>query len=99
MPSGKCKSIKAKATGLIFSLFDVASAHQVPFDITYHSWYNIFFMDLPVSSFVCHSSLLAAKSVDLTVTCDGFWKSSVVFIVAGLIAKMLFEQFLIRTTV
>ena len=33
MPSDKCNSITAKATGLIFSLFDVASARQVPFGI------------------------------------------------------------------
>ena len=33
MPSDKCNSITAKATGLIFSLFDVALARQVPFGI------------------------------------------------------------------
>ena len=33
MPSDKRNSITAKATGLIFSLFDVASARQVPFGI------------------------------------------------------------------
>ena len=33
MPSDKRDSITAKATGLIFSLFDVASARQVPFGI------------------------------------------------------------------
>ena len=33
MPSDKCDSITAKATGLIFLLFDVASARQVPFGI------------------------------------------------------------------
>ena len=31
MRSGKCNSITAKVTGLIFSLFDVASARQVTF--------------------------------------------------------------------
>jgi len=31
MPSDKRNSITAKATGLIFSLFDVASAREVPF--------------------------------------------------------------------
>ena len=30
MPSDKCNSITAKATGLIFSLFDVSSAREVP---------------------------------------------------------------------
>jgi len=55
-------------------------------------------MDLPVSSFVCHSSLLTAKSVNLVVAHDGFlsqWKLSVFFIVVTLIAKELFEQLLI----
>ena len=51
MPSDKHNSIMAKATGLIFSLFNVASAGQVPFGI-YRSMDNAFSMDLPVSSFV-----------------------------------------------
>ena len=70
--------------------------------MAYHSAYNAFFMDLPVSSFVSHSSLLTAKSFDLAVVCDGFplkQKSFVFFIVATLIAEVLFEQFLIRTAV
>ena len=33
MPSDKHNSITAKATGLMFSLFDVASAQDVPFGI------------------------------------------------------------------
>ena len=33
MPSDKRNLITVKATGLIFSLFDVASARQVPFGI------------------------------------------------------------------
>ena len=33
MPSDKRNSITAKVTGLVFSLFDVASARQVPFGI------------------------------------------------------------------
>ena len=33
MPSDKRNSITAKATGLIVSLFDIASAQQVPFGI------------------------------------------------------------------
>ena len=58
-------------------------------------------MDLPVSSFVCHSSLLTAKGVDLAVARDGFplkQKSSVFFIVAIMIAEVLSKQ-LIRTAV
>ena len=59
-------------------------------------------MDLPLSSFVSHSSLLTVKSVDLVVAYDGFpskRKLSVFFIVAILIAEVLFEQFLNRTAV
>ena len=54
-----------------------------------------------MSSFVFHSSLLTAKSVDLAVARDGFpeRKSSVFFVVAILIAKVLYEQLLIRTAV
>ena len=33
MPSDKCNSITAKATGLIFSLFDVTFAQEVPYGI------------------------------------------------------------------
>ena len=70
--------------------------------LAYRSTYNAFFMDLPVSSFVSHSSLLTGKGVDLVRERDGFpskWKSSVFFIVAILIAKVLFKQFLIRIAV
>ena len=59
-------------------------------------------MALPVSFFVSHSSLRTAKSVDLVIACDGFpsyQKSSVFFIVAVLVAEVLFVQFLIRTAV
>ena len=59
-------------------------------------------MDLPVSSFVSHSSLLTGKGVDLVQARDGFpskRKSSAFFIVAILIAKVLFKQFLIRVAV
>ena len=34
MPSHKCNSTTAKATGLIFSLFDIPLAQEVPFGIT-----------------------------------------------------------------
>jgi len=57
-------------------------------------------MDLPVSFFVCHSSLLTAKRVDLVVAsftteiiCIKF------FIVVTLITKELFKQLLIHTAV
>ena len=70
--------------------------------MAYRSTYNAFFMDLLMSSFVSHSSLLTAKSVDLAVAHDGFpskQKSSIFFIVTILIAEVFFEQFLIRTAV
>ena len=70
MPSDKRNLKTAKATDLIFLLFDVASAKR--YLLAYHSTYNAFFMDLPVSSFVSHSSLLTAKSVDLVAASDGF---------------------------
>ena len=64
--------------------------------------YNVFFMDLPVSSFVYQSSLLTAKSVNLAIARDGFplyQKLSIFFIVTILIAEVLFECLLIRTAV
>ena len=70
--------------------------------MAYRSTYNALFVDLPVSSFVSHSSLLTAKTVNLVVARDGFplkQKSSVFFIVATLIAEVLFEQFLIHNAV
>jgi len=70
MPSVEHNSIMAKSAGLIFSLFDVTSAQEVP--LAYHSMCNVFFRDLPVSSFMFHSSLLTVKSVDLVVARDGF---------------------------
>ena len=70
--------------------------------MAYRSTYNAFFMNLPVSSFVSHSSLLIVKSVNLAVACDGFplkQKLSIFFIVDTMIAEVLFEQFLIHTAV
>jgi len=65
MPSDKRNSITAKAMGLIFLLFDVASSLNVPFGtpqyvqfILYGSW---------TYQFVSHSSLLTTKSVDFVV--------------------------------
>ena len=55
-----------------------------------------------MSSFVFHSSWLTVKGVDLAVVHDGFpskWKLSAFFIVATLIAEVLFEQLLICNAV
>ena len=53
MPLDKHNSITTQVTGLIFSLLNVVSAGHA------------FFIDLPVSYFVSHSSLLTAKGVDV----------------------------------
>ena len=70
MPSDKRNSIIAKARGLIF----ICSTSLLPKKcfLEYRSMYNAFFMDLPVSSFVSHSSLLTVKSVYFAVAHDGF---------------------------
>jgi len=56
---------------LIFSLFDIASAQEVPFGILQYVLYNTLFMDL-LTLFMFHSSLLTAKVVNLVVACDDF---------------------------
>jgi len=60
--------------------------------LVYCSMYNKFFMDLPVSSFVFHSSLLTAKSIDLMVPPhDGFLEIACIFVVATLITDVLLK--------
>ena len=73
-----------KGMDLIFSLFDVPSALEVPFGILQC------IMDLPKSSFEFHSFLLIVKNVDLVVACDGSWKSYLFFIATTLITELLF---------
>ena len=79
MPSDKRNSIIAKPTGLIFSLFDVASSREVPFGMSQHVQCILHGL---TSVLLCvHSSLLR---VDLAVARDGFsskQKSSVFFLV------------------
>jgi len=63
---------------------------------------NAFFMDLPVSSFVFHSSLLTVKSINLGLhMMASFVQQEIVriFIVATLITEVLLKQFWIHTTV
>jgi len=69
--------------------------------LAYYSMCNAFFMYLPVSSFVFHSSLLTVKSVDLVVACDGF-----LCVIESLIFHIFHrgffdsrEKFLVRTAV
>ena len=64
MPSDKRNSITAKATALIFSLFDVASAREVPFGIPK---YVQCILHRLTSVLLC-----VPYSVDLVVTRDGF---------------------------
>ena len=70
MPSDKRNSITAKATGLIFSLFALLRLDR--YLLAYRSICNVFFIDLPVFSFVSHSSSQTAKSVDLAIAHDFF---------------------------
>ena len=67
MPSEKHNLIPAKATGLIFSLFNIASAQEVPFGIPQYIQCILHGL-----TSVLHSSFLTAKSVDLVVVRDGF---------------------------
>ena len=70
MPSDKRNSITAKATGLIFSLFGVASALEVPFGIP--QYVQCILYELTSVLLCAQSSLLTAKSVDLAVAHDDF---------------------------
>jgi len=63
MPSDYCNSTMAKATDLIFSLFDVASAREVPFAIPLYM--QCILHQLTSASFVSHSS--TKTSVDFVV--------------------------------
>jgi len=62
MPSDKRNSITAKAMGLIFLLFDVASSLGVPFGTPQYVQYI-----LHGPSFVSHSSSLTTKGADFVV--------------------------------
>ena len=70
MPSDKCTSITAKATGLIFSLFDIASAQEVPFGIPQYIQCILHGL---TSVLLCVSFIFAdSESFDLAVAFDGF---------------------------
>ena len=70
MPSDKCTSITAKATGLIFSLFDIASAQEVPFGIPQYIQCILHGL---TSVLLCVSFIFAdSESFDLVVAFDGF---------------------------
>ena len=69
--------------------------------MAYRCTCNAFFWDLPVSSFMFHSSLLTVKSVNLVVALDGFLcvtRNCLYFSYWLLFnTKVLFQHFLIRT--
>ena len=70
MSSDKCNLITAKATGLTFSLFDVASAREVPFGIPQYVQCILHGL---TSVLLCVPFIFAdSKSVDLAVARDGF---------------------------
>ena len=72
MPSDKHNLITANSIGLIFHCS--MSLRPERCLLAYRSMYNAFFMDLPVFSFVTHSTLLTAKYLFvLVVAHDGFF--------------------------
>jgi len=96
MPSDSCNSTMAKATGLIFLLFDVASAREVLFAILLYVQCILHgdTMDLLCEPFIfVHHEKCRFSGGHVMATI----KSSVIFIVATLITKVLFKQLLIRT--
>ena len=96
MPLGKCNSITAKAMGLIFSLFDVASSRDMPFGIpqyvqcTHHGLTFVLlcvpfiFADNPR----CRSVMVAQCLASLQYVCKR--ESSIFSMVTGLIAETIF---------
>jgi len=70
MPSDQCNSIMARATGLIFSLFDVTSAREVPFDIL--QYVQCILQGL-TSVLLCIPSIFAhSESINLVIAGNGF---------------------------
>ena len=90
MSAVKCNLITAKATGFIFSLFNVTSAGHVTYGML--QYVKCFLHGLTSAP---HSSMLSVKSVDLAAVHDvhgfPFWQKLPAFlIVATLIAEVLF---------
>ena len=100
MPSDKRNSITAKARGLIFSLFNIVSVQEVPFDIPQYVQCVLHGL---TSVLHCVPFIFAeSKRCRFGRAHDGFplkRKLSVFFIVAIMIVEVLFEQFLIRNAV
>jgi len=87
MPSDSRTSTMAKATGLNFSLFNVASAREVPFAI-------LLYMQYILHGLSYHGPHSPRK---VSIARDGFHLLRKSSVVATLIATVLFKQFLIRT--
>jgi len=70
MPSDQHDLIMAMATGLIFSLFDVTSAQEVPFGIPQYIQCILHGL---TSLFLCVALIFAvSKSIDLVVARDSY---------------------------
>jgi len=91
MPSDSHNSKMAKATDLIFLLFNVASAREMPFAIPLYM--QCILHGLTTALLCVHSSLFTTKSFAR----DGFHLLRKSSVVATLITKVLFKQLLIRT--
>jgi len=96
MPSDSRNSTMAKAMGLIFSLFDIASAREVPFVIPLYiqcvlHGLTTALLYVPFISVHHEKCRFSGRHVMASI------KSSVIFIVATLITKVLFKQLFIRT--
>ena len=95
MPSDKRNSITTKATGLIFSLFDVASARQVPFGTPQYIQCILHGL---TSVLLCVPFFFADREgINLARARDGLpskWKLSVFFIMAILICRSAFQTVL-----
>ena len=100
MPSDKHNSITAEASGLIFYC---STSLQPDMCLLTYCIYIQYILHGLTSVFLCVLVIFAdSESVDLVVAHDGFpsqWKLSIFLIVDTLIARVLFEQFLIRNTV
>ena len=98
MPSVKHNSIMVKATGLIFSLFDIASAQEVSFGIP--QYVQCILQGLTSVLLSVPFIFADSENVNLVVAHFRFLlvtrKSSVFFIVATFITEVLFKHFLIR---
>jgi len=86
MPSDLCNSTMARATGLIFSLLDIASAREMPFAIPLYM--QCILHGLTMALLYVPLSLFTTKSQFCGRHVHLLWKSSVV---ATLITKLHFK--------